>query len=215
MLAFMFSRLLSSDFARYYQNQDDAMSEEFGWKLVHGDVFRPPQNLTLLCMSFYFLEYTLTKELLSIQTKTFFAFVIIVFALLGFLSPSSRGSLANAAFGLYMLFGFSSGYNSSHYFNSYGGTKKARNTVYTIFFIPLIVFGSVIVFNFILLSRGSSSAVPASTLFGLTCIWFLVSIPLSLIGSYFGYKKTKFLPPVLTNQIPRQIPDKPWYLRLP
>lgn len=24
------------------------MSEESGWKLVHGDVFRPPQNLVLL-----------------------------------------------------------------------------------------------------------------------------------------------------------------------
>ena len=31
----------------YYQIKEDAQ-EEFGWKLVHGDVFRPPRNSLML-----------------------------------------------------------------------------------------------------------------------------------------------------------------------
>lgn len=42
-------RTLHRDIARYNQldNEEDAQ-EEFGWKLVHGDVFRPPKHPLLL-----------------------------------------------------------------------------------------------------------------------------------------------------------------------
>lgn len=46
--------LLEQDFAKYSRSGDDVealevdMSEESGWKTVHGDVFRPPQRLPLL-----------------------------------------------------------------------------------------------------------------------------------------------------------------------
>ncbi|PIO67006.1 endomembrane protein 70 [Teladorsagia circumcincta] len=42
-------RTLHRDIARYNQldNEEDAQ-EEFGWKLVHGDVFRPPRNAMML-----------------------------------------------------------------------------------------------------------------------------------------------------------------------
>ena len=47
-------RTLRADYARYTRDEDDLealerdMSEESGWKLVHGDVFRPPRHLELL-----------------------------------------------------------------------------------------------------------------------------------------------------------------------
>ncbi|VDN42779.1 unnamed protein product [Gongylonema pulchrum] len=42
-------RTLHRDIARYNQldNEEDAQ-EEFGWKLVHGDVFRPPRHAMFL-----------------------------------------------------------------------------------------------------------------------------------------------------------------------
>ena len=46
-LATILIRVLKNDFTRYardadIEEQDDG--EESGWKLVHGDVFRPPSN---------------------------------------------------------------------------------------------------------------------------------------------------------------------------
>ena len=40
-------------------------------------------------------------------------------------------------------------------------------------------------------------------------IWFLISVPLSCVGSFVAFKKDPFKFPVRTNQIPRQIPQQP------
>ena len=47
-------RTLRNDYAKYTRDDDDLeslerdISEESGWKLVHGDVFRAPRHLWLL-----------------------------------------------------------------------------------------------------------------------------------------------------------------------
>ena len=50
-------------------------------------------------------------------------------------------------------------------------------------------------------------------MFAMTTIWFVISIPLSVVGSILASKKSMLAIPVRTNQIPRQIPQQPWYLR--
>lgn len=47
----------------------------------------------------------------------------------------------------------------------------------------------------------------------LVALWFLINIPLTLIGSYVGIRAGGFTHPVRVNQIPRQIPPTVWYLR--
>lgn len=44
-------------------------------------------------------------------------------------------------------------------------------------------------------------------------IWFVISVPLSIAGSFFGFRRPIMDPPVRTNQIPRQIPEQAVYLR--
>ena len=44
-------------------------------------------------------------------------------------------------------------------------------------------------------------------------IWFLISAPLSVAGSWVGFKQVQADPPIRTNQIPRQIPPSTGYLR--
>jgi len=39
-------------------------------------------------------------------------------------------------------------------------------------------------------------------------MWLGISMPLTLIGSFFGFKKQPFGEPVRTNQIPRAIPEQ-------
>ncbi|TYH35965.1 hypothetical protein ES332_D13G231600v1 [Gossypium tomentosum] len=51
MVAMIMLRTLYRDISKYNQleTQEEAQ-EETGWKLVHGDVFRPPTNFDLLCV---------------------------------------------------------------------------------------------------------------------------------------------------------------------
>ena len=47
---------------------------------------------------------------------------------------------------------------------------------------------------------------------GVLALWFCISVPLVFLGAYFGYKKDALEFPVVTSNIPRQIPEQPWYL---
>lgn len=52
-----------------------------------------------------------------------------------------------------------------------------------------IVFGLFFIMNLILWSKGSSGAVPFSTLIALLALWFGVSVPLTFAGAYIGFRK--------------------------
>ena len=53
MVAMILLRTLHKDIARYNQiDSGEDAQEEFGWKLVHGDVFRPPRKGMLLSRHF-------------------------------------------------------------------------------------------------------------------------------------------------------------------
>jgi transmembrane 9 superfamily protein 2/4 len=52
MVAMIMMRTLHADFRRYNQMDPNDEAEETGWKLVHGDVFRPPNNPMLLSVLF-------------------------------------------------------------------------------------------------------------------------------------------------------------------
>lgn len=58
-----------------------------------------------------------------------------------------------------------------------------------IFFLYRLVFGLFFVMNLVLWGEGSSGAVPFSTLIALLALWFGVSVPLTFVGAYFGFRK--------------------------
>ena len=86
-------------------------------------------------------------------------------------------------------------------------------------------------------SYGSTGAIPLLSMITLLTLWFGISVPLVsspmlircflettitfflfaclckvFIGAYFGYKKDPIEFPVVTSNIPRQIPTQAWYL---
>ncbi|KAF9436274.1 hypothetical protein BGZ76_004427 [Entomortierella beljakovae] len=203
MVAMILLRALHKDISRY--NQEEAQEdfhEDFGWKLVHGDVFRPPPYPMLLSI------------IVGNGTQMFLmTSVTILFAALGFLSPSNRGSLATVMIVFYMFFGVAAGFVSARLYKMFGGEAWKRNVVGTAVLFPGFIFGSSLALNFFLIGANSSAAVPFGTLLGLVALWFLVSTPLSIIGSYLGFQRAKIETPVRANQIPRQIPDQVFYLR--
>lgn len=215
MVGMILVRALHKDISRY--NADDEsqeeLAEEFGWKLVHGDVFRGPGHAMILSVC-----VGNGSQLMGMCGVT------LLFAVLGFLSPSNRGSLVTAIVVFYMLFGGLAGYISSRTYSMLMATNRAApggdargwrvNVLLTALFFPGMVFSLLIFLNLFLLSAHSAGAVPFGTLFAMTALWFLVSTPLTYIGAIMASRAPTIEPPVRTNQIPRQIPTQPMYLRL-
>lgn len=203
MVAMIMLRTLHKDIARYNQmdNSEEAQ-EEFGWKLVHGDVFRPPRKGMLLSI------------FLGSGVQIFFmALITLVFACMGFLSPANRGSLMTCVLVLYVCLGTPGGYISARIYKMFAGEKWKSNVLLNAFLCPGIVFGIFFLLNLILWGKGSSAAVPFTTLIALLALWFGISVPLTFVGAYFGFKKRPIEHPVRTNQIPRQIPEQSFYTR--
>lgn len=203
MVAMIMLRTLHKDIARYNQmdSADDAQ-EEFGWKLVHGDVFRPPKKGMLLSI------------MLGCGSQIFImVFFTLVFACLGFLSPANRGALMTCSLVLFVCLGSPAGYVSARMYKMIGGELWKTNVLLSAFFFPGLMFGIFFLLNLVLWAEGSSAAVPFTTLLALLAMWFGISVPLTFLGAYLGFKKKPIEQPVRTNQIPRQIPEQSIYTR--
>lgn len=203
MVAMILLRSLHKDIARYNSLEaDEDPQEDFGWKMVHGDVFRPPANYHWLSV---FVGTGAQLALMGALT--------LLIAALGFLSPSNRGSLVTTLVVVYTLTGCVAGYYSARFYKMFGGENWKANVVQTAFTVPGSVFILFLILNFIVWGKGSSAAVPFGTLLGLILMWFLLSAPLCFVGAYLGFKAPRIENPVRTNQIPRQIPEQPSYLK--
>lgn len=128
-------RTLRRDIARYNQDEGpDEAVEETGWKLVHGDVFRPPRHPRLFAavlgsgiQIFLMALITICTRLKSL--KNVFGMIywsISVFAMLGMLSPASRGALATAAIFCYVFMGLIAGYFSARIYKTMKGKEWKR-----------------------------------------------------------------------------------------
>uniref|UniRef100_A0A8C9J431 Transmembrane 9 superfamily member n=1 Tax=Panthera tigris altaica TaxID=74533 RepID=A0A8C9J431_PANTA len=200
MVAIIILRTLHRDIIRY--NEMNAQ-EDFGWKLLHGDVFRPPRNRMLLSV---FLGQG-TQVLIM-------TFITLLLACLGFLSPSNRGALMTCAVVLWVLLGTPAGYVSARMYKTLKGVKWKTNFLLTPLLCPGVVFADLFFMNVILWVEGSSAAISFGTLIGILAMWCGISVPLTFVGAYFGAKK-KFRFPVCTNQIPRHIPRQSFFTKPP
>ncbi|KAI0733184.1 endosomal P24A protein [Fomitopsis betulina] len=203
MVGMILYRTVSRDISRYNAiDLSEDVQEDWGWKLVHGEVFRRPRNPMILSVL-----VGNGAQLCAMVGIT------LVFALLGFLSPSNRGSLATVMMVCWTLFGGIGGYISSRVYASLGGENRSKNSFLTATILPAVVFAIVFLLNLFLISAGSSGAVPFGTMLLIVVLWFGISAPLSLVGSFFGSKHGALRHPVRVNQIPRQIPQIPRYLQ--
>ena len=131
ILAVILLRSLRADLRRYNKEdraplvgtgeglEDESAAEidESGWKMVHGDAFRPPGHPGLLC--------ALVASGAQLAVVGGFVFL---FAYCGFLSPANRGSLAMAFLTIYALAGGVAGCVASRLYKALGGTKWTATT---------------------------------------------------------------------------------------
>eukprot|EP00033_Pygsuia_biforma_P000911 GCRY01001051.1.p1 GENE.GCRY01001051.1~~GCRY01001051.1.p1 ORF type:complete len:548 (+),score=105.79 GCRY01001051.1:399-2042(+) len=203
MVAMIMLRTLHADLRHY--NELDSLEEgqeETGWKLVHGDVFRRPQYPMVLSVFF-----GTGVQLLVLAVTT------LGFAVLGFLSPANRGGLMTVLVAFFVTLGSLAGYFSAQQYKFFRGTDWKKCTLFTALGLPSFVFTLCFILDLFLWGKGSSGAIPFSTMFALLCMWFGVSVPMVFLGAYYGFKREAYKPPVRTNQIPRQIPALLWYMR--
>ena len=203
MVAMILLRALNRDISRYnnLEAQEDAQ-EEFGWKLVHADVFRTPSR------------YQALSVMIGNGAQLFvMGSVTLLFALLGFMSPANRGSLLTGMLVSYVLSGYVAGYVSARFYKMFGGESWKRNVLLTASVVPGVLFSVFIFLNFFLIGVESSAAVPFTTMLALISLWFLVSVPLCFLGAFRGFKLPAIEHPVRTNQIPRQIPEQVFYMK--
>ena len=202
MLAMIMMRTLHRDLVRYADAETkEEAAEESGWKLVHGDVFRPPPRAGLLAV------YLGT----GVQVLGM-GFVTMVFAVLGFLSPSNRGGLMSALLLCFVLMGIAAGYVASVMYKGFKGTEWKLTTLKTALMFPGIVAAIFFVLNLFIWGEKSSGAVPFTTLVLLLLMWFGISVPLVFLGAYLGYRRPQLTYPTKTNLIPRTVPPRAWYM---
>lgn len=199
----MLVRNLRRDIAAYNalaalaDEEADDEQDESGWKLIHADVFRPPDNHPML---FCVCCGGGVQLILTV-------FTTICFSAIGFLNPARRGSLMNGILAFYVLTGIISGYVSSRLYKAFKGRLWQVCTVVTALLFPGIAFFIFLFFNIILAFMHSTASAPFLDIIILAAMWCCVSVPLVFVGAYFGYKKDSIEFPTVTSTIARAIPE--------
>lgn len=230
LVALILLRTLRKDFARYAlssSNYDeegsdeetaalDKHSEESGWKQVHGDVFRAPENLVLFCAILGTGWQLITLSL-----------GVILFAVAGPLHGEvheERGEVVHAALICYALSSIVAGYSSGSlykdYYDTFGRRQPTENrwqsVMYqTVVLFPIVVVSVLSLLNVVAWSKGTVNYIPFLVILKLSVFWVCLSVPLSIVGTLLGRhaKLSQRNPfPCRVNSIPRIIPDEvPWY----
>ncbi|KAG8816109.1 hypothetical protein FRC17_000460, partial [Serendipita sp. 399] len=169
---------VKGDISRYNAiDLDEDVQEDYGWKLVHGEVFRTPKSPILLSV----LVGNGTQLCAMIG-------VTLIFATLGFLSPSNRGALATVMLMSWTFFGVIGGYMATRTYMTMGGTDHRKLIFLTSFLLPTFIFAVVFLMNLILVFKESSGAVPFGTMLFIVFLWFAISVPLISVGAWLGKK---------------------------
>mmetsp|Transcript_19651 Transcript_19651/g.38394 ORF Transcript_19651/g.38394 Transcript_19651/m.38394 type:complete len:657 (+) Transcript_19651:247-2217(+) len=205
MVAMILMRTVYRDLSRYNRvpTEEERMEErdESGWKLVHGDVLRPPTAPMLFAVT-----VGTGIQVLGMAVAT------IVFAAVGFLSPAYRGSLMTGLLLLFIFMGIAAGYFSARTYKEFAGLEWQRCTLLTATLYPGIISAVLFLLNLVVWAEGSTTAVPFGSIVAVLLLYFCISVPLTFFGAYLGYKKDLEKPPVITQDIPRAIPEQPWFM---
>ncbi|KAJ6942056.1 transmembrane 9 superfamily member 1-like [Populus alba x Populus x berolinensis] len=208
LVSMILMRTLRNDYAKYAREDDDLVeslerdvSEETGWKLVHGDVFRPPRSLVLLS------AVVGTGAQLALLVL-----LVILMAIVGTLYVG-RGAIVTTFIICYALTSFIAGYVSGGMYSRHGGKNWIKSMILTACLFPFMCFGIGFILNTIAIFYGSLAAIPFGTIMVVFVIWAFISFPLALLGTVVG-RNWSGAPnnPCRVKTIPRPIPEKKWYL---
>jgi transmembrane 9 superfamily protein 3 len=217
IVALILMRTLKNDFARYAKGEDadlegmQVIGEDSGWKQVHGDVFRAPENLVLF------------SAMVGTGWQLIFLILgVILYALAGPMHGyiyEDRGELVSSFIVCFALSSAMAGYTSGGFYRrqfttpkSEQGSQWQKTMIFTILFYPAFVVGVIFLLNLIAAYYDTISAYPISVLWKMVAIWLFVALPLSVAGTLVGrHWMVKSDLPCRVNSIPRPVPSPAWY----
>jgi transmembrane 9 superfamily protein 2/4 len=187
-----------------HSDEGEGIEDVTGWKLLHADVFRPPQY-----------GFFLAPLVGSGMQLLFMALGLVLLSAVGVLNPSFRGGFISVGVGLFIFAGLFSGYFSARVFKSFDGKDYRLNSIVTATLFPGLLFILVFVLNLFVWAQASSTAIPFGTLVGILALWLCVQVPLVYAGSHYGYLKAgAWEHPAKTSPVPRPIPQQAWHTKL-
>jgi Endomembrane protein 70 len=203
-LTIILLRILKNDFSRYMELDDDALEEEeSGWKLIHGDVFRFPEQPMLFCAAVG------TGNQLIVLT-----IFHLTLALTNIISTNRRGSILAGVVVLYCLTSFVGGYTAVRLYRQMNGKNWVHCILLTAGLFPAPVVFVFLWVNSVALAHGSTSALPFTAILTVVALYAFISFPLTLFGGMLAknYANAEFDAPTRTTKVAREIPTEvPFY----
>ena len=200
LVAGILMRTVRGDIARYEQGPGEIEREDTGWKLISGDVFRTPPSPGSL----------VTYIGAGVQVSACL-FISLAFMAFGLISPVKRGALMTWILVTYFLLAVFGGYVGVKFHIDITRSRDGWRLIAlrVSLFLGGIVISILTLLNIVLGAAKSTQGIPFLPMFLLFLMWVGLSIPLTFVGGYFASKKEPVKYPVRTNQIPREIVNKP------
>jgi transmembrane 9 superfamily protein 2/4 len=199
-------RTLRKDIAIY--NEMDSLDdggEETGWKLVHGDVFRPPQTGRMAL-----------SVMVGNGAQIGVAFGLsMLLAMTDLVNPVQKGHTLTTIIVLYVMSGSVAGYVSARTYKFFDAKSWKLNVLLTATALPGAMVLAFTFLNVFLSAVGAATAVSFLTILVLFLLWVCVSAPLVFVGAWFGLRSPAVEVPTKTNQIARIVPYTPWHVQRP
>jgi len=170
-----------------------------GWKLLHGDVFRPPARLPEL------LAVCVGVGAQLIGT----AAVSITVGCFGWLLPAHPGNQVIVPLVAWLLMGVVGGYVTARVYKLFNGASWQWVASYTAFGLPTMVFTALLLLDVAVWTQRSTNAVRLSSIVAVLSMWLCVGVPLTYVGARFGWRTSPFQPPVRVSAMPRGIVTQP------
>ena len=126
VVAMILLKALSKDISRYNgMDHIEDLQEDYGWKLVHADVFRTPKRPLLL-----------GALIGSGMQCSFSVFILLILTYFG-ITGSDIDAVSSYFVIFYVLCAAFSGYYSAMFFKMIGGESWKKNILMTSLFAPL------------------------------------------------------------------------------
>ena len=190
-------KFISKDLARY--RLPSAESDETGWKLIYGDVFRCPSHSRALA------------NLVGAGAQLgCMALCVLLLGCMGILAPSQRGKLlVSALFFLVVsntLGGFITGL-----FLKYFGKNTWRNAFLASLTLPAVMFLVYSVVQLVEKYSNATTAIPLPLFLFIFLFWAMSQAIFTVSGASIAYKSATIVVPCCINKLPRAVPKRAWY----
>ncbi len=195
-------RTLRKDIAGYNELQTiEEAQNETGWKLVHGDIFRPPSYSPMVLS-------VLVGTGVQIGCSCVFVLMMDILSI----TNLKKGQVLTLFVLWYILNGSMAGYISSQIYRFSEAKDWKFNALMTAVALP---GAFVVIFSFLnicLSFAGAATTVSFLTIVVHFLLWVFVSAPLVFAGAFFGLKTHAIEASTTTNQNSRTVPGNAWHM---